>query len=128
MKKTEDILERLKGQMPSVPDSDILTDSIMDAIAKADHRAETIPLWIKVIRFASSAAAVILIALFIGLNGQKPISAGETAMTSKEIKAPMSLPALNDKGDALEMHKYRIERRKLRQSKQTRIENLYAEI
>ena len=128
MKKSEDILERLKGQMPQVPDGDLLTESIMQAInATTDNHGRIVPLWMQVIRTVSSVAAVLFIALFIGLNGHKAEPGDRTAMES-ETALRTSMPVVTDKTDALKAHKEMMERRKLRQSKQTKIENLYAEI
>ena len=126
MNKTEDILERLKGQMPQVPDSDLLTQSIMSAVTAKPGKI--IPMWFKVLRVVSSTAAVFLIGLFIGLNSQKPVSASETAAVPMEVRQPVSRPAIKDKNDAIQEYKERMERRKQRQLRQTRIENLYAKI
>ena len=126
MSKTEDILERLKGQMPQVPDSDFLTESIMSAVTAKPGKI--VPMWFKVLRVVSSAAAVFLIGLFIGLNSQYSVSASETAVVPMEVRQPVSSPVIKDKNDAIKVYKDRIERRKQRQLKQTRIENLYAKI
>ncbi|MBO7111616.1 MAG: hypothetical protein J6W18_06675 [Bacteroidaceae bacterium] len=126
MNKTEDILERLKGQMPQVPDSDFLTQSIMSAVTAKPGKI--IPMWFKVLRVVSSTAAVFLIGLFIGLNSQKPVSTVETAAVPMEVRQPVSRPAIKDKNDAIQVYKERMERRKQRQLRQTRIENLYAKI
>ncbi|MBO4724157.1 MAG: hypothetical protein J5596_02405 [Bacteroidaceae bacterium] len=126
MNKTEDILERLKGQMPQVPDSDFLTQSIMSAVTAKSGKI--VPMWFKVLRVVSSAAAIFLIGLFIGLNSQKPVSASETAAVPMEVRQPVSRPAIKDKKDAIQEYKERMERRKQRQLRQTRIENLYAKI
>jgi hypothetical protein len=126
MNKTEDILERLKGQMPQVPDSDFLTQSIMSAVTAKPGKI--IPMWFKVLRVVSSTAAVFLIGLFIGLNSQKPVSTVETAAVPMEVRQPLSRPAIKDKNDAIQVYKERMERRKQRQLRQTRIENLYAKI
>ena len=126
MNKPEDILERLKGQMPQVPDSDFLTESIMSAVTT--KTGKVIPMWLKVMRVVSSTAAVLLIGLFIGLNSNEPSVSEQTALETMEIKAPVSRPAIKDKSDALEMYKERMERRKQRESRQTKIENLYAKI
>lgn len=126
MNKTEDILERLKGQMPQVPDSDFLTQSIMSAVTEKPGRI--VPMWFKVLRVVSSTAAVFLIGLFIGLNSQKPVSTVETAAVPMEVRQPVSRPAIKDKNDAIQVYKERMERRKQRQLRQTRIENLYAKI
>lgn len=69
MERIDDMLERLKGQMPQVPDADALTDSIMDAI-----EVKRTSMWVTVLRVVSSAAAVILVALFIHVEGQEPAS------------------------------------------------------
>lgn len=124
MNKTEDILERLKGQMPQVPDSDFLTQSIMSAVTAKPVR--TIPMWFKVLRVVSSVAAVFLIGLFIGLNNQKPVSTAETAATPHAVTVRMSRPAINNKSDAHEIYKKMMERRKRIESKQLKLENLYA--
>ena len=124
MNKTEDILERLKGQMPQVPDSDFLTQSIMSAVTAKPGKI--VPMWFKVLRVVSSTAAVFLIGLFIGLNSQKPVSTVGTAAVPIEVRQPVSRPAIKDKNDAIQEYKERMERRKQRQLKQTRIENLYA--
>ena len=124
MNKTEDILERLKGQMPQVPDSDFLTQSIMSAVTAKPVR--TIPMWFKVLRVVSSVAAVFLIGLFIGLNSQKPLSAGQTAVVSHAVTVRMSRSAINNKSDAHDMYKKMMERRKRIESKQLKLENLYA--
>ena len=126
MNKTEDILARLKGQMPQVPDSDFLTQSIMSAVTAKPGKI--VPMWFKVLRVVSSTAAVFLIGLFIGLNSQKPVSASETAAVPMEVRQPVSRPAIKDKNDAIQEYKERMERRKQRQLRQTRIENLYAKI
>ena len=126
MNKTEDILERLKGQMPQVPDSDFLTESIMSAVTAKPGRI--VPMWFKVLRVVSSAAAVFLIGLFIGLNSQKPMSAVKTAAVPSEVRQPVSRPVIKDENDAIREYKDRMERRKQRQIRQTRIENLYAKI
>ena len=126
MNKTEDILERLKGQMPQVPDSDFLTESIMNAVTAKPGRI--VPMWFKVLRVVSSTAAVFLIGLFIGLNSQKPMSASETAVVPMEVRQPVSSPVIKDKNDAIELYKDRMEMRKQRKLRQTRIENLYAKI
>ena len=124
MNKTEDILERLKGQMPQVPDSDFLTQSIMSAVTAKPGKI--VPMWFTVLRVVSSTAAVFLIGLFIGLNSQKPVSTVGTAAVPIEVRQPVSRPAIKDKNDAIQEYKERMERRKQRQLKQTRIENLYA--
>ncbi|MBP5647662.1 MAG: hypothetical protein J6X21_09710 [Bacteroidaceae bacterium] len=77
MEKTDDMLERLKGQIPEVPDAAALTDSIMAAIDNLDRKAESgikgksaerIPLWLTVLRTASSMVAIVLLVLYMRLE------------------------------------------------------------
>ena len=126
MNKTEDILERLKGQMPQVPDGDLLTESIMQAITTADKDkpVRIVPLWVRVMRVVSSAAAVFFIALFIGLNGEETESVAEMPVVAPSISGP----AIKDKSDAIKLFNDRIERRKARKIRQTQFKNLYAKI
>ena len=122
MKKTEDILERLKGQMPQVPDGDMLTENIMQAIENG-KRGRIVPLWLNVLRVVSSAAAVLLIVMFIGLNGQNEQLVAESIALSSEVT---SSPVFNDIDSALKMKKEKVERRKARQKRETQIQKLYA--
>lgn len=69
MERIDDMLERLKGQMPEVPGADALTDSIMAAIEETEERKPvTVPMWLSVLRTVSSVAAVILLMLFVRLK------------------------------------------------------------
>ena len=122
MKKTEDILERLKGQMPQVPDGDMLTENIMQAIENG-KRGRIIPLWLNVLRVVSSAAAVLLIVMFIGLNGRNEQPAAQSIALSSEIAKGTDL---NDIDTALQIKKDKAERRKARQIRETQIQKLYA--
>ena len=121
MKKTEDILERLKGQVPQVPDGDMLTENIMQAIE--GKRGRIVPLWLNMLRVISSAAAVLLIVMFIGLNYQNEQPAAESIALSSEVTPG---PAFNDIDSALKMKKEKAERRKARQIREIQIQKLYA--
>lgn len=121
MKKTEDILERLKGQMPQVPNGNMLTENIMLAIE--GKRSRIIPLWLNMLRVVSSAAAVLLIVMFIGLNGQNEQPAAQSIALSSEVTPS---PVFNDIDSALKMKKDKVERRKARQIRETQIQKLYA--
>ena len=69
MERIDDLMERLKGQMPEVPGADALTDSIMSAIGETEERKPvTVPMWLSVLRTVSSVAAVILLMLFVRLK------------------------------------------------------------
>jgi hypothetical protein len=126
MKKTEDILERLKGQMPQVPDGDLLTENIMQAIAggAAAKPGRIVPLWLNVLRVVSSAAAVFLIALLIGLKGPDAELSGNVAAVEnvEQIYRPMA----TDVNSAIRIMETHSEKRKARQIRQTQIKNLYA--
>lgn len=125
MNRIDDILESLKGQTPQVPEPDLLTDSIMAAITDTGCTAVTVPMWLKVVRYASSAAAVILIALFIGIDRQyDQESEQEVAVIMKSIKVEQ--PETLNLKLAIERNYYRAEKRKARQSRETQIKKLYA--
>lgn len=66
MERIDDLMERLKGQMPQVPDADALTDSIMSAI----DTPRRIPMWLTALRTVSSVAAVVLMLLFVQLESK----------------------------------------------------------
>ena len=74
MERIDDMLERLKGQMPQVPGADALTDSIMSAIEETEERKPvTVPMWLSVLRTVSSVAAVVLVALYVQLKSETAI-------------------------------------------------------
>ena len=71
METIDEMLERLKGQMPQVPGADALTDSIMAAIEETEaSKPVVVPMWISVLRTVSSVAAVVLMVLFVRLKGE----------------------------------------------------------
>lgn len=124
MKKTEDILERLKGQMLQVPDSDMLTESIMSAVTA--KRSRIVPLWVNVMRIVSSAAAVLLIALFIGVNNTDQISAAQGVRYIHGVAQKNDVPVVNDVKTAVMMMNNQAAKRKTRQLRESKIKNLYA--
>ncbi len=66
MERIDDLMERLKGQMPQVPGADDLTDSIMAAI----DTPKRISMWLTALRTVSSVAAVVLMLLFVHLESK----------------------------------------------------------
>jgi hypothetical protein len=71
MERIDDMMERLKGQMPEVPGADALTDSIMAAIEDTEEmKPVTVPMWLSVLRTVSSVAAVVLMVLLVQLKGE----------------------------------------------------------
>lgn len=96
MERIDDLMERLKGQMPQLPDSDALTDSIMAAIDGMDSGVERkvskhVPIWITLLRTVSSVAAVILVALFIHVEGQE-----QTSLASAQSDSPITKVSVRD--------------------------------
>lgn len=63
MDKLEQITERLRQQKPMVDDEDAFVNSIMALID--EPLPHTTPLWLKVVRTASSLAASFLIILYV---------------------------------------------------------------
>ena len=112
MERIDDLMERLKGQMPLVPDADALTDSIMDAI-----EVKRVPMWVTMLRTVSSAAAVILVALFIHVNGQEPAS-----LASARPERPVTIVNVEDVCHECTVAEiYDIKREKIRKRKEREI-------
>jgi hypothetical protein len=86
MERIDDMLERLKGQMPQVPGADALTDSIMSAIEETEERKPvTVPMWLSVLRTVSSVAAVVLVALYVQLKSETAIQDENTETAYLEV-------------------------------------------
>lgn len=66
MEKLDNILEHLSKQEPGLLDADLLCDSIMDNLPEQQKPQES--LWIGVMRWSTSIAACLLLALFVGQN------------------------------------------------------------
>ena len=86
MERIDDMLERLKGQMPQVPGADALTDSIMAAIGETEERKSvTVPMWLSVLRTVSSVAAVALMLLFVQLKSEITFQEEDTETAYLEV-------------------------------------------
>ena len=91
MERIDDLMERLKGQMPVVPDADALTDSIMAAIeglgsGSKHEESRHVSMWITMLRTVSSVAAVILVALFIHVDSvEEDLISREPANASAKV-------------------------------------------
>ncbi len=86
MERIDDMLERLKGQMPQVPGADALTDSIMAAIGETEVRKPvTVPMWLSVLRIVSSVAAVVLMVVFVQLKGDIAFREDNTGTAYLEV-------------------------------------------
>ena len=129
MERIDDMLERLKGQMPKVPGADDLTDSIMAAIEGQDRgskheESRHVPMWITLLRTVSSAAAVILVALFIHVEGQE-----DTSLASARSDSPITEVSVKDFCQECTLAEiYNIKREKIRKRKEREIlkDKLYA--
>lgn len=66
MEKLDNILEHLSKQEPELLDADFLCDSIMDNLPEQQKPQES--LWIGVMRWSTSIAACLLLALFVEQN------------------------------------------------------------
>ena len=86
MERIDDMLERLKGQMPQVPGADALTDSIMSAIEETEERKPVaVPMWLSVLRTVSSVAAVVLMLLYVQLESETTFQEENTETAYLEI-------------------------------------------
>jgi len=81
MNKTDDILERLKGQQPSIDNPDELTEQIMAKLDSIPAKKE--PVLLPIIRTVLSLAAMWIIGFFIYLQfeGSTPLEAGNCMLS-----------------------------------------------
>ena len=118
-------MERLKGQMPVVPDADALTDSIMAAIEDVEQKqvATVIPMWVKVVRTVSSIAAAVLLILLLNLNAaEKAVGMAQTVAAERYESSMESLEDCT----VTEIYKLALERREKRIKSETFKQKLYA--
>lgn len=92
MNKTDDILERLKGQQPSIDNPDELTEQIMAKLESLPAKRESILL--PLVRTVLSLAAMWIVGLFIFLQfeGSAPLEAGNCMLS----EAPQSGATLRE--------------------------------
>ena len=122
MERIDDMLERLKGQMPQVPGADALTDSIMSAIEETEERKPVaVPMWLSVLRTVSSVAAVVLMVLFVQLKGEITFRDDNAETSYLEI-------VIDECKDCTPAEKYnmRIEKMKLMNRRKVLKEKYYA--
>ena len=81
MNKTDDILERLKGQQPSIDNPDELTEQIMAKLDSLPAKKESVLL--PIIRTVLSLAAMWIIGFFIYLQfeGSAPMEEGNCMLS-----------------------------------------------
>ena len=117
MEKTDDMLERLKGQIPEVPDAAALTDSIMAAIDNLDRNAESgikgksaerIPLWLTVLRTASSMVAIVMLVLYMRLE------TGAVGNSDDERAEYLEIVAVDECEECSPAENYNLRREKMR--------------
>lgn len=122
MERIDDMLERLKGQMPQVPGADALTDSIMAAIGETEERKPvTVPMWLSVLRTVSSVAAVALMLLFVQLKSEITFQEEDTETAYLEVVSE----ECKDCSPA-ERYNMRIEKMKLMNRRKVLKEKYYA--
>lgn len=120
MERIDDLMERLKGQIPQVPGADDLTDSIMAAIEGLDsgskhEESRHVPMWITMLRTVSSVAAVILVALFIHVDGvEEDLISREPVNASAKVIMPDVCEECTP-ADIFNIKKERIQKRKERE-------------
>lgn len=120
MERIDDLMERLKGQMPQVPGADDLTDSIMAAIEGQDRgskqeQSRHVPMWITMLRTVSSVAAVILVALFIHVDSvEENLISSEPANASAKVIMPDVYEECTP-ADIFNIKRERIQKRKERE-------------
>ena len=117
MDRTNDILERLKGEIPTVPDAESLTGRIMAAIDGAERKNHVpIPMWIIVTKTVSTAAAAAMLFWFIHVTEPK-----RTAVVQETpvLEITGSEPGLFTESTADEIIKRQLERSMRHQIKRT---------
>ena len=117
MDRTDDILERLKGKFPTVPDAESLTGRIMAAIDGAERKDHVpIPLWIIVTRTVSTAAAAAMLFWFIHVTEPNRTT---VVQETPVLEISGSEPSLFTESTADEIIKRQLERSMRHQIKRT---------
>ena len=83
MNKTDDILERLKGRMPSTPNPDELTERIMEKLDSLPAKRK--PVLLPLVRTVLSLAAMWIVGLFIFLQFETTTPKEEKGFTLSEL-------------------------------------------
>ena len=118
MDKIDNLLERLRGEIPTVPDAESLTGSIMAALDGAERKDHVpIPVWIIVTRTVSTAAAAAAM-LFWFIHVTEP---KRTAVVQETpvLEITGSEPGLFTESTADEIIKRQLERSMRHQIKRT---------
>ena len=72
MNRIDDFFERIKGQQPSLEDADSVTDAIMARIEESavqeNSAVKSVPLWRVLLGGTFSAAAAVVVGLFIVMH------------------------------------------------------------
>lgn len=72
MNKTDDILERLRRQQPSLDNPDEMTERIMDSLPEMEPAPRRRQMMITALRIVSTTAAVWLVGLFVYVHVPSP--------------------------------------------------------
>lgn len=72
MNRIDDFFERIKGQQPCLEDADSVTDAIMahieESAVQENSAVKSVPLWRVLLRGTFSAAAAVVVGLFIVMH------------------------------------------------------------
>ena len=117
MDKIDNLLERLRREIPIVPDAASLTDRIMAALDGAERKDHVpIPLWIIVTRTVSTAAAAAMLFWFIHVTEPNRTT---VVQETPVLEITVSEPDLFTESTADEIIKRQLERSMRHQIKRT---------
>lgn len=130
MDKLEQITERLRQQKPRMADEEAFVNGIMALID--EPRPLTTPLWLKVVRTASSLAATFLIILYVWQQWAVEDENNASQLTYIEQKEPAMtapVPESTDRKTTIEeICKYLAEREKRHEMRKHSISHNYARL
>lgn len=130
MDKLEQITERLRQQKPMVDDEDAFVNSIMALID--EPLPHTTPLWLKVVRTASSLAASFLIFLYVWQQRAMADEGNASQLSyieQNEPSIPAPEPEVSDRKTTIdEICKYLAEREKKHEMRKHSISHNYARL
>lgn len=93
MGRIDDLLERLRGEMPDVPNAESSTDRIMATIDGTGRKNRTtVPLWIVVTRAVSTAAAAAMLAWLVYVTEPDRTAVVQETPVLNEVQAISDLP------------------------------------
>lgn len=130
MDKLEQITERLRQQKPRMDDEEAFVSGIMALID--EPRPLTTPLWLKVVRTASSLAASFLIILYVWQQWAVEDDGNASQLSyieQNEPSIPAPKPEVTDRKTTIdEICKYLAEREKRHEMRKHSISHNYARL